>query len=176
MRAILGWYLGASREHYRCHTYWISEKRSVRIGNTVFFKHKYLTMPTITVADKILTATKDLQESLKGDIPQFQYDKGMVDKFIEVLNAKAKTYQIDKILTQRARTEAAQSQRVAADTNEDEDVCLDDEDIQETPPEPDTPALPAAKTRSRVGSGQRTVTQEVLMNVLDISSTGYVSN
>ena len=55
-------------------------------------------MPTITVADAILTATKDLQESLEGDIPQSQYDKGMVDKFIEVLNAKAKTYQIDKVL------------------------------------------------------------------------------
>ena len=88
-------------------------------------------MPTITPADAILTTMKDLQESLKGDIPHSQYDKGMVDKFIEILNAKAKTYQIDKILEQRAQTEAAQSQRVAADTNEDEDICLDDEDIQD---------------------------------------------
>ena len=38
-------------------------------------------------------------------------------------------------------------------------------------PEQDTPA---ANTRSRVGSGQRTVTQEVLMTVLDISGTGYL--
>ena len=128
-------------------------------------------MPTITPADAILTATKDLQEALKGDTPQSQYDKGMVDKFIEILNAKAKSYQIDKILEQRAQMEAAQSQRVVADTNEDEDICLDDEDIQETPPEADTPA---ANTRSRVGSGQRTVTQEVLMTVLDISGTGYL--
>ena len=62
----------------------------------------------------------------------------MVDKFIEILNAKAKTYQIDMILEQRARTEAAQSQRVSAHTNEDEDICLDEEDLEETP-EPDTP-------------------------------------
>ena len=114
---------------------------------------------------------KDLQESLDGDIPQFQYDKGMVDKFIEVLNAKTKSYQIFKILEQRARTEAAQSQRVATDSNEEENTCLDKEDPQETPPVPDTPAT---NTRSRVGSGQRTVTQEVLMTVLDISGTGYL--
>ena len=53
----------------------------------------------------------------------------MVDKFIKVLNAKAKTYQVDKILAQRARTEAAQSQRVATDSNEEEDACLNKEDL-----------------------------------------------
>ena len=128
-------------------------------------------MPTITTADAIMTATKDLQETLKGDTPQSQYDKGMVDKFTEILNAKAKTYQIDKILERRAQKEAAQSQRVSADTNEDEDICLDEEDLPDTSPEQDTPA---ANKHSRVGSGQRTVTQEVLMTVLDISVTGYL--
>ena len=62
-------------------------------------------------------------------------------------------------------------QRVSADTNEDEDICLDEHDLPETSPEQDTPA---AYTRSRLGSGQRTVTQEVLMTVLDISGTGYL--
>ena len=85
-------------EHYRCHKSWITETRGIRVGNTVFFKHKYLTMPTITTADAILTATRDLQDALKGDIPQSQYEKGWVNKFIKVLNAKEKTYQIDKIL------------------------------------------------------------------------------
>ena len=94
----------------------------------------------------------------------------MVDKFIEILNANAKTYEINKILEQRAQTEAAQSKRVAANTNEDDDICLDDEDLEETQPEADTPA---ANTRSRVGSGQRTVTQEVLMTVMDISGVSY---
>ena len=31
----------------------------------------------------------------------------MVDKFIKILNAKAKIYQIDKILEQRAQTETS---------------------------------------------------------------------
>ena len=68
MRSLSGWYIGVSLEHYRCHKNWITETKHVRIGNTVFFKHKYLTMPTITIADMILTATKDLQDALEGDI------------------------------------------------------------------------------------------------------------
>ena len=120
----------------------------------------------ITTADAILTATKDLTDVLEGDIPQSQYDKGMVDKFIEVLNEKAKTYQIDKILEHRARNAAAQAQRVVADTNEAEDECLEKELQDEAQPEVDTPA---SNTRSRAGSGQRTVTQEVLFTVTNIS-------
>ena len=84
-------------------------------------------MPTITTADAILTATKDLTTALEGDIPQSQYDKGMTEKCIKVMNAKAKTDQTDKILESRARNGAAQPQRVAAAANEDEEVCVDEE-------------------------------------------------
>ena len=70
MRAVSGWYIGSSLEHYRCHRCWITETKGIRTQNTVFFTHKHLTMPTITSADAILTATKDLQEALEGDIPQ----------------------------------------------------------------------------------------------------------
>ena len=44
--------------------------RSERIRNIVIFKHNYLTMPTITNADAVLIAAKDLQTALKGGIPQ----------------------------------------------------------------------------------------------------------
>ena len=50
-------------------------------------------------------------------------------------------------------------------------MCLDEEDLKEALPEADTPA---ANTRSRVGSGQRSGTQEVLMTVMDISGVGYM--
>ena len=99
MRSVSGWYIGVSLEHYCCHRCWITETKGIRTGNTVFFKHKYLTMPTITPADALLTATSDLRETLEGDIPRSQYDKGMVNKFIAVLDANAKTYPIDKNLS-----------------------------------------------------------------------------
>ena len=38
-----GYYIGNSWEHYRCHEVWVPETRHVRVGQTVFFKHKYLT-------------------------------------------------------------------------------------------------------------------------------------
>ena len=43
-----GFNVGTSFEHYRCYIIYISETKNTRIGNTVFFEHKYLTMPTIT--------------------------------------------------------------------------------------------------------------------------------
>ena len=33
-------YVGNSWEHYRCHEIWIVDTRSVRVGETVFFKHR----------------------------------------------------------------------------------------------------------------------------------------
>ena len=75
----------------------------------MFFKHKYLTMPTITTADALLTATRDLEETIKGNIPMSQYDTNLVTNFMKLLNAKAKTLQIDKILEARATTEAARA-------------------------------------------------------------------
>ena len=72
MHAVSGFYIGVSLEHYRCHRCWIKDTKSVQTGNTIFFKHKYLTMPMITPADALLSATGDLREALKRDIPQSQ--------------------------------------------------------------------------------------------------------
>ena len=59
---------------------------------------------------------------------------------------------------------------MTVDTNENEDICLDKEELKEALPKADTPI---ANTTSRVGSGQRSVTQEVLMTVIDISGVGF---
>ena len=67
---VSGYYLGVSKEHYRCHKVWVKDTRSVRVGNTVFFKHKYLTIPTLTNADALVNAANDLKLALEGGIPQ----------------------------------------------------------------------------------------------------------
>ena len=113
-------------------------------------------MPTITTADAILTATKDLTTVLEGDIPQSQYDKGMTEKFIEVMNAKAKSYQIDKILENRAIKGAVQAQRVAAAASEDDAHVVEEVECELAP----EASGPASRTRSRAGSEQRSVTQD----------------
>jgi len=65
-RSIDGWYLGASTEHYRCHIIHIKKTNSKRISDTVFFKHKYITQPTLTLVDTEVRAIDDFTCALKG--------------------------------------------------------------------------------------------------------------
>ena len=53
-------------EHYRCHKIYVKKTRSERISDTVFFKHKYITQPTVTPADTIVKALDKLMHALKG--------------------------------------------------------------------------------------------------------------
>ena len=43
-----GFYLGNSWEHYRYHEIWIVDIYSIRVGQAVFFKHKYMTQLSVT--------------------------------------------------------------------------------------------------------------------------------
>jgi hypothetical protein len=44
-RAIKGWYIGTSKEHYRYYKAWCKETKTTRGSETVYFKHKYITIP-----------------------------------------------------------------------------------------------------------------------------------
>jgi len=59
-----GWYVGTSHEHYRAHIIHVKATNSDRISETVFFKHKYLTNPTVTHADMVVKAAQDLYRAL----------------------------------------------------------------------------------------------------------------
>ncbi len=60
-----GWYLRTSPEHYRCHVIYSKSTPSERISDTVHFKHKYITEPTLTPEDTIVKALNDLTLALK---------------------------------------------------------------------------------------------------------------
>ena len=100
-----------SKEHYRCHKVWVKDTRSVRVGNAVFFKHKYLTMPTLTNADTLVNAANDLKLALEGGIPQTDENRNVHNKFIEIFKENAKAYQAETAVYQRVH-KAAQEQRV----------------------------------------------------------------
>ena len=51
-----GFNIGTSFEHYWCFPVWLKDTRAVRASETVFFKHKCLTMPTITPEAALLKA------------------------------------------------------------------------------------------------------------------------
>ncbi len=64
-------YVGNASEHYRCHEIYICEcdTKHTQICLTVFLKHKYLTMPTITPADALIRAADALTDAISGIIP-----------------------------------------------------------------------------------------------------------
>jgi hypothetical protein len=61
--SIDGRYFFTSPEHYHTHTCHVKATKSKRYSDTVHFKHKNITNPTITHADKVMQAlAKQLQE------------------------------------------------------------------------------------------------------------------
>ena len=84
-----GWYLETSKEHYRCHKVHVKRTNSERITDTVFFKHRYITQPSVTSADILTKAIDDLSAALK----QQRNTKGIKEmealrKLDELLNQK----------------------------------------------------------------------------------------
>ena len=83
---VAGLYIGTYQEHYRFHNVWVKDTTSVTIRDTVFFKHKYLTNPTITTDDAINKATDNLESSIDNNIPQTDESKKTINQFMELFN------------------------------------------------------------------------------------------
>ena len=65
-----GFVLGTSFEHYQSWTMWMTNTRSLRISATVFHKHKYISNPDVTPADRIIAAARALATLIKGNLTQ----------------------------------------------------------------------------------------------------------
>jgi hypothetical protein len=61
-----GFYLKTSEEHYRTHVVFCKKTRAKRLADTVFFKHKYITQPTVMPADAIVNAITKLRNAIQG--------------------------------------------------------------------------------------------------------------
>ena len=51
--------------------------RSLSVSATVFHKHKYISNPDVTPADRIIATTGDLAKLLKGNLPQSPNDTSL---------------------------------------------------------------------------------------------------
>ncbi len=65
----MGFSLSTSMEHNRCIRVYITRTKATRISDTVFFKHQYITNPTISLESHVVTAAQQLTIVLKGNIP-----------------------------------------------------------------------------------------------------------
>ncbi len=64
-----GFNLGTSMEHHRCFRVYVTRTRATRISDTVFFKHQYITNPTLSPESNVVAAAQQLATALKGNIP-----------------------------------------------------------------------------------------------------------
>ena len=62
--SIDGYYLGTSPDHYRAHRIYVKATGAERVSQPVYFKHKYLTNPTVTHADRVVQAARELCNAL----------------------------------------------------------------------------------------------------------------
>jgi hypothetical protein len=72
------YYISNSHEHYWCHEIYIPDTRSNCICNTVFLKHKYLTMPTITPDVALIIAADKLVDAIAGVVPKNSITKDVI--------------------------------------------------------------------------------------------------
>ena len=174
-----GFYLGNAWDHYRCHEIYITDTRHARICNTVFFKHKYLTMPTITPADALIRAADNLTEALKGVIPPPNMTTEAVDQLMLIFKQQAKKANnnatAQRVLKERAQAERVHNEEIdsPASTSPIPELevtypATDDVQRQTTPiisqdDDISDSSAPAANTRSQQRT--RTLTQEFLYHM-----------
>jgi hypothetical protein len=58
--------LGTSTKHHQCWKFWAPTTRAMRISGAAFFKHKYLTNPSVTLEDQVIVAAARLTDTLQG--------------------------------------------------------------------------------------------------------------
>ena len=59
------------------------------MGPIVFFKHKYLTAPTLTPADALTIAADNLAETMKGMLPKKGLTQEAIEKLMEIFKQSA---------------------------------------------------------------------------------------
>jgi hypothetical protein len=74
-----GFVIDTSFKHYQCQKIWMKDMHDTRILGAVWFKHKYLTNPSVTPEDQIIAAIGALAKTLRTNIPPQLHDD-TVDK------------------------------------------------------------------------------------------------
>jgi hypothetical protein len=74
-----GFVIGTLFKHYRRQKIWMKDTHGTRILGAVWFKHKYLTDPSVTPEDRIIAAIGGLAKTLRTNIPPQLHDN-TVDK------------------------------------------------------------------------------------------------
>ncbi len=77
----MGFNIGMAKEHHQCFHIYIVKTRAMRISDTVFFKHQYITIPQVTPKTLVIKAALDLTSALKGTISRNGETADALQKF-----------------------------------------------------------------------------------------------
>jgi hypothetical protein len=77
----------------------------------VFFKHKYLMMPTITPADALIRAADSLTDAIAGLVPTPTFTQDAVDQVMVIFKQQVLAAK-DAATAQRVLREHTQAERV----------------------------------------------------------------
>jgi hypothetical protein len=84
-----GYYLVNLQEHYQCHKIYICDTSHSHVYDTVFFKHKYLTMPAITPANALIKASDKLVDAISGVILKNSITKDAILQLMSIYHQQA---------------------------------------------------------------------------------------
>jgi hypothetical protein len=112
-----GFYVGNSWEHYRCHKVFISDTHHTWICSAVFFKHKYLTIPTLTPSNALIRAINNLTNVIAGIITPPNIITDAIDQVINIFKLQVGKEK-DAATAQRVLKEHAQAERVGTNTKD----------------------------------------------------------
>jgi hypothetical protein len=98
---------------------YITATRSIRICQTVFFKHKYLTQPSFTTNDALLLAADRLTSAIEGALPTTTSTQSGVQQLLDIFKQQANGAK-NEITAQRVQMAEAAAQRVLDESKADE--------------------------------------------------------
>jgi hypothetical protein len=109
-----GYYIRNAWEHYRCHQVYISSSKHECVSGTVFFRHKYLAMPTIGPAEALIKAVDNIVDVILGQLPKNSVTDDAMEQLMEIYKIKAEKATC-KARAQRVLREQVQAQRVVVE-------------------------------------------------------------
>lgn len=81
-----GWYIDAALKHYCGHRVWNEEKKQKELATHYFFKHSYITQPTLTPENTLLKAVQDLCHVLQKNTKR-ELDCQVIKKLNAIFNS-----------------------------------------------------------------------------------------
>jgi hypothetical protein len=115
------WYIGTSKQHYRCYKVFMKDTRAERVTDTAVFQHRHVTNPTVSMADKITSAAHELTTAIQSNMHKQVENVEMkeLERLANIFQEAAQKVAEGDARTPRVPTKHATSPRVSTAPNKE---------------------------------------------------------